>query len=79
MEYDGAVTQPDVLPVYVEVLCAQGGDSLVVGDKVSAVPKAHAAGRTFLLLNYMPADRPEDPIGADDRVEIFDMSIVKRK
>lgn len=79
MKYDGAVTQPDVLPVYVEVFCAQGGDGLVVGDKVPTVPKAHAAGRTFLLFNYMLADRPEDPIRADDRVEIFDMSAVKRK
>lgn len=66
-----AVTKPDPDPLHFAIERAGGGPAAFVGDSITDVQTAKAAGLPCVVVSFGFADRPADQLGADKVIDDF--------
>lgn len=67
-----AATKPDPAMLHLAVEQAGGGPAAMVGDSITDVQTARAAGLPCIAVSFGYPDRPADQLGADAVIDRFD-------
>ncbi|HEY3662045.1 MAG TPA: phosphoglycolate phosphatase [Chthoniobacterales bacterium] len=70
-----AVRKPDAAPLREAIRQAGGGAAVLVGDSITDVRTAHAAGLPCLAVTWGFRDRPVEALGAAALIERFDQLV----
>jgi phosphoglycolate phosphatase len=66
------VRKPEAAPLREAVRLAGGGRAVLVGDSITDVETARAAGIPFVAVTYGFRDRPADELGATQLIDRFE-------
>jgi phosphoglycolate phosphatase len=69
------VRKPDAAPLGEAIKGAGGGRAVLVGDSITDVQTANAAGLPCLAVTFGFRDRPAEALGATGLIERFDQLV----